>query len=292
MKKCSLRALLGLASGLVALLAMTPVVAAASADQTPRAIGSITIVELQSLPDSTTVKLDSGRVVSLGTLRAEHRARMERFSRATALGQATAAKLAAHPANVAPAGGPTTATAPPTPGQNVKASPAKPVRANTVVTPKLDVLSNTFVRFKMPSYMGLPVPKDYADFCKAANPTVCIYFPASTILTLVGTTGPTTFARDEDYLITDMAICKYDGGLFAASGGTFGRPYCEFYYPSDNTALFMPTGPISTSEACDPPAKYVLDPKGAVKVVYPFPAFSLTTGGTPVGCVVQVWVGK
>src|SRR5262249_713341 len=156
----------------------------------------------------------------------------------------------------------------------------------------LVVQYNPFGLYKIPSYMGLPVPKDYPAFCKAATPTVCIYFPASTILTLVGTTGPTTFARDEDYLITDMAICKYDGGLFAASGGTFGRPYCEFYYPSDNPPLFMPTRPLSPTPPSDPPGQYVLGPKGAVKVVYPFPAFSLPTGGTPVGCVVQVWVGK
>src|SRR5262249_26560109 len=156
----------------------------------------------------------------------------------------------------------------------------------------LVVQYNPFGLYKIPSYMGLPVPKDYPAFCKAATPTLCIYFPASTILTLVGITGSTTFARDEDFLITDMAICKYDGGLFAATGGTLGRPKCEFYYPVDNSALFMPTGPISTSEACDPPAKYVLDPKGAVKVVYPYSGFSFTIGGTPVGCVVQVWVGK
>jgi hypothetical protein len=265
-------------------------------DQTPRAIGSVSPAERNSLPDGTMVKLDSGRVVSLGILRAEHRARMERFSRAAALGQATAARLAAHPSNPVPVNPPTNATVPSKPGQTVKGGASKPevMRANTSVGPKLDALSSGFVRFRMPSF-GEFVPKDYADFCKAANPSVCIYFPASATLTLAGTRDFVVkgWVMDEDPLITDMAICKYDGGVFTGSkGSSFGPGVCQFFYPVDNTAMFMPSGPISSSESCDPPAKSVLDPKGAVKVWYPYSGDGFTTGGAPVTCVVQVWVGK
>lgn len=293
MKTCSLRTLLALAAVLVMSAPMAPIMAAACADQGPRAIGSITVAELQSLPDGTMVKLNAGRVVSLGALRAEHRARMDRFSRAARLGQTTAAKLTTNTPTAPVASPPTTAIAHPAPGSTTKGGQVKsePVRANTAVVPKLDVLSSTFVRFRFPDFFGLPMPKDYSDFCKAASPSVCIYLPASTTFTLV-IKGSTSFVVDEDPLITDMTICKYDGGLYTASGLSTGIPRCDFYYPVDNVAMFKPSGPLSATESCDPPAKYLLDPKGAVKVSYPYSGSGFTTGGTPVTCVAQVWVGK
>ena len=61
-----------------------------------RPIASLTPEERSTgLPDNTQVKLASGRTATLGVLRAEHRARLERFTKAAELGKMVAAKFAA-----------------------------------------------------------------------------------------------------------------------------------------------------------------------------------------------------
>src|SRR6516165_889284 len=76
-----------------------------------RPIASLTPEERSTgLPDSTVVTLKSGRTATLGVLRAEHRARLERFTKAAELGKMVAAKLAAlrasssQPSQAAPTG--------------------------------------------------------------------------------------------------------------------------------------------------------------------------------------------
>jgi hypothetical protein len=285
----------------LAVVAPAPVPMAAGSifadDQTPRAIGSMTVNERQSLPDGTMVKLKSGRVASLGTLRAEHRARMERFSRAAALGQATAAKLAAHPPSAVPPSPPTPANVRSATGA-VKSGGVAPgaIRGNTAIPPKFDALSSTLVPFKFHNPRG-NTPRDYADFCKAANPSVCIYLPPNTTFASFVGGSPSYDAmvkdivKDEDPLITDYSICAYDGGLILAAPGETPTG-CEFDYPINNVVEFLPKGSVSTSVSCDPPAKYVIDPKGAVQASYPFSGSTFSTSATPVTCVVQVWVGK
>ena len=59
----------------------------------PRSVASLTMQERMRLPDNTGIKLKSGRIATLGKLRAEHRARMESFSRAAVLGRAVVGKL-------------------------------------------------------------------------------------------------------------------------------------------------------------------------------------------------------
>src|SRR5258708_24669897 len=63
-----------------------------------RPISSLTAEERARLPDNTQVTLESGKTVSLGTLRAEHRARLEPFTPPAARGKIAAGKLSPHPA--------------------------------------------------------------------------------------------------------------------------------------------------------------------------------------------------
>jgi hypothetical protein len=252
-------------------------------DSMPRAITSLSINERMSLPDGTMVKLTSGRVAHLGTLRAEHRARLERFSRAAVLGQAAAAKLSASPRNAAPANSPSASVAQPmskvTGSSSAKAS-------SSAVTGAIVQLSIGWVPFQMPTSWGT-IPKDYSDFCKAAKGTVCIYLPASTTLTAFqgDPATATSWAWDEDPFISDKTVCTFDGGVQLPGG-------CLFYYPVIHVANFKPTGPLSTTASCDSPSTYYLDPKGAIRASYPYPSPTFTTGGAPITCTVQVWIGK
>jgi hypothetical protein len=257
-----------------------------------RPIASMTADERQHLPDNTMVKLKSGRTASLGTLRAEHQARMERFSKAAALGQMTAAKLATRPASSrqlspAPTASVQSATGPATKNganSHVLAPSPSLSRAGSVA-----LLNPGLVPFQMPKYKSITattIPKDYSDFCGAANASACVYLPASTAITSFGDpTNVTSWAYDEDWLITAPGVCTYDGGEQFHGG-------CIFYYPINYVAVFKPTGPLSTAAACDPPAKYYVDPKGAIRAYYDSSSLTFTTGGTPITCVVQVTISK
>jgi hypothetical protein len=252
-----------------------------------RPVASMTLDERMNLPDNTMVKLKSGRTASLGTLRVEHRARLERFSRAAGLGQMTASKLAVHPASstqlspVAPTKvQSSTGAATKSGGANRSAVTQSPGPQN-----KMALMNSGLVPFQISNPDG--IPKDYADFCKAANASVCVYLPASTTLTAFqgDPTTKTSWAYDEDAFITDMSVCKYDGGSQFGGG-------CLFYYPVIHVTNFKPTGPLTTAASCDPPGKYYVDPKGAVKASYDYPSPTFTTVGAPITCVVQVWVSK
>lgn len=253
-----------------------------------RPIASMTADERTHLPDNTMVTLTSGRTVSLGTLRAEHRARLERFSRAAGLGQMVAGILTAQPTsaaqqspsatgNVRSATGP----APRNGGVNAGAVMQSPSQVGRAVS-LFDI-----VPLQIPT-VGGRIPKDYVDFCKAAGASACIYLPANTTLDDGNTYGSTHWIWERDFLLMDKSICEYDGGYY---GGYYSNTECDFEYPVTQLTTFKPTGPISTKASCNPPAKYVVDPKGAIQVTYPFPT-TFTTGGTPITCVVKVWVGK
>ncbi|MBZ5505643.1 MAG: hypothetical protein LAO78_09155 [Acidobacteriia bacterium] len=230
------------------------------ADDASRPIASMTSDERMRLPDNTTVTLKTGRTATLGTLRTEHRARLERFTRATALGQTVATKLSASK-----------------PGSIALSPAAKGTLAAAQV--------RSLVPFKIPF---IPIPKDYADFCKAASASVCVYFPANTVFTLGNYSFPgeekLTWVQDVDPFIIDNDVCHYDGGILGPDG-------CQFVYPLADLANFKPTGPLTSEASCDPPAKYVVDPKGAAQASY-HSSTNFVTGSTPLTCVVQVWIGK
>jgi|GEM_PF-1689217 len=273
----------------------------ALAGETARPVASMTVQERQNLPDHTLVKLKSGRTASLGVLRAEHQARMQRFARASAMGQMAAGKLSD------PSGGatqpnqvetekrqspvrssaqkeaqPSAATANRTGSANHPGVGTKVGQAGT----GLAHLPFFVVPLQIVSAPLTPIPKDYMDFCTAAKATACIYIPANTSLTAYqgDPNAPNTHAMDEDLLITDPDVCKYDGGLLWGAE-------CLFYYPLVHIVNFKPTGSVSTSAACDPPSKYLLDQKGAVKASYLNPNSTFTLDA-PITCAVQVWISR
>jgi hypothetical protein len=253
-----------------------------------RPIASLTAHERMNLPGSTQVTLNSGQTTTLAALRAEHEARLQRFTKAAMLGKAVAAKVVAHPVNnpvskspamanrTGPQGAPT--------GKGTAISKTS-LKAGPDIPP-LPVL----VPFHMPAPpMGRPLPKDYVDFCKAANPSVCTYLPAVSL----GFSAGASFAVDTDWLIFDKSTCDYSGGVLAsdASGSA-----CLFYYPYSVTVDFIPTGPLTSAVSCDSPFTYVVDPRGAIQVSYPTVLGPhggekfLYDYGVAKSCVIQVWI--
>src|SRR5258708_4669355 len=248
------------------------------------AAAPLTASERMRLPDNTMVKLKSGQTAWLGTLRVEHRARLDRFSRATGLGRLVGGKLVMHPVNSAQISPAVTAKA---------GSPAAPSGKGAVpIRGTMQAGSNisqppSLVPFTIPTTSSGPTPRDYLDFCKAANPSVCIYLPPNASME-----GGATWAVDIDYLITDNSVCDYDGGVLATD-----ITACMFYYPYVQATNFKPTGPLTTAASCDPPFRYVVDPRGAIQASYPSVPGKrdiryVYTGGTPATCVIQVWISR
>jgi hypothetical protein len=238
-----------------------------------RLIASLTPDERMRLPEDTMVKLEFGRTsrtVSLGTLRAEHRARLDRFARAAALGRMVAGTLTPQPASppIKPARSGTE-------NQNIS--------ANRSVMPSQISPFATLVPFQPPLAKGT-IPNDYVDFCKAANASACIYLPANAGLTDPLDVPTSWWLEDFDYLMIDNNICKGNGG-YPTLGG------CAFFYPINHTINFIPTGQLSSTLSCMPPIAHVLDLKGAAKVQYYFGAGTLNLGA-PLTCVMQVWMSK
>jgi hypothetical protein len=130
-------------------------------------------------------------------------------------------------------------------------------------------------------------PKDWQDFCHAANASACIYLPANTTFTLsnASLTGDANYWEDEDPLINDKSVCDYDGGAFEGGGCIF-SDLVKYY------GDFKPTGAVSPTASCDPPNTYVVDPKGAVKMdgTLSLKQWPFVTGSTSETCVVQVWI--
>ncbi len=259
-----------------------------SGSERVRPIASLTAQERMNLPGSTQVTLKSGKTVTLETLRAEHQARLQRFAAAAALGRATAGKLVKRPVNNPGQTSPTMASR--TGPQGTSAGKGTAVNKTVLrAGPDIPPLP-ALVPFHMPVVpSGRPLAKDYVDFCKAANPSVCFYLPAVS----EGFDAGETFAVDVDWLIVDKSVCDYDGGVLAsdASGSA-----CMFYYPYKVNVNFMPTGPLTSAASCDPPFTYVVDPKGAIQVSYPTVLGPhggekfLYNYGVTKSCVVQVWI--
>jgi hypothetical protein len=278
-----------------------------------------------NLPESTQVKLKSGRTTTLGALRAEHRARMENFAKAAGLGRALAAKLKASANNSAvvtsknafkePA-----AASQPTPGgfgggvradvasagkggsaAGVKnsaatAGPSAATYPKSEAHTSLSVVSGPRTLVPLPDLSSKSpdgiLPRDYRDFCKAAESSACLYLPPNTSFASGQSTGfrNTPFVEASDPLIMDPGVCGYDGGILDPQYG------CIFFYPMGEVTNFIPNAPISSNASCDPAAHYVVDPKGAVQVTFTAPVYTsleaFTTPQAPVTCAVQVWLSQ
>ena len=232
----------------------------AFATDAARPLSSLTADERMRLPDNTMVKLASGKSASLGTLRAEHKARLERFANAEALGRSVAARLAPIPSNSpqqAPAAGAKRRISPNPPP--VSASAAGAALPSGSATMKAGMT----IPFQPPTYQGA-IAKDYVEFCKAANASICIYLPVTRMdLRLFESK---TWASDDDPFIVDKSVCDFGGGVLDQNG-------CHFFYPTTQLVNFIPTGPLVVTGACGKDLLYLVDPKGAMKAWMPIPDY-------------------
>jgi hypothetical protein len=297
--RTSFRILICFAATLLFLLLGSPL--RSFCGENARSIAALTLQERMNLPDNTQVTLKSGRTTTLGALRAEHRARMESFQQAAGLGRALAARLkasantnavmnsqSAAPAHGAGKPGNTSAmkNSAVIASPHAASPPPKAAATTSFVLPKT-LVPLPDLSSKSPD--GI-LPRDYRDFCQAAESSACIYLPANTSFFPGQYTGVknTPFVAASDPLIMDPSVCAYDGGSLDAQYG------CIFYYPMGEVTNFIPNAPISSNASCDPAAHYVVDPKGAVQVTFTATVYTnleaFTTAQAPVTCAVQVWL--
>jgi hypothetical protein len=292
-------------------------------------MGSLTPDQRLHLPDNTQVTVLK-RTATLGTLRAEHRARMERFSRAALWGKRVAEKIS----KPGPASTQKSANVPPNPSTysldhatgQVTFGDGKPGRPPVTGHQKAGAINQsatTTTAAAQPQQQGAaplsksgagsagnspakgtsavlsrliprqtynqPIPADYTAFCNAALATACIYLPPNTIFTPDYLGDPTTYNRyviDVDPFITDQATCSSLGGTLD------GQQQCEFKYFYGQETLFQKGVTLTTATSCDQPSYVVLHPElGWIVVSYPNPSgfVTITTGATPVTCVLQAW---
>ena len=266
-------------------------------------ITALTLQQRMNLPENTQVTLKSGRTTTLGALRAEHRARMVSFEKAAALGRAQAARLKVGANNSAVMTSQSAITAPAAgkPGNTAAMKNSAAIGGPNAASPGPKAAART--SFVLPkTLVPLPnisskspdgiLPRDYRDFCQAAEASACIYLPANTSFfpgEYVGNKN-TPFVAASDPLIMDANVCAYDGGSLDPQYG------CVFYYPMAEVTNFIPNAPISSNASCDPAAHYVVDAKGAVQVRFTATAYTnleaFTTPQAPVTCAVQVWLSQ
>jgi hypothetical protein len=241
---------------------------------TARTAESLSAAERASLPDTTLIKLKTGRTVSLGVLRSEHKRRLQRFANASMLGK-RASQLLTH-------------------GGGAPSIRSKSKKKGKKVDPGTLVPMNFSLKnFNLPAVLG-PLPADMLAFCKAARVTACLYLPSGTPFV-----GP-SFYMDYDYLITDAKQCTSEGGQtnFTSTMKMLG---CSYYYPNQYILKFNPGPPtaqgypVTHSATCPTRfVNYTVDPRGAVSLNIVSTSYVPSWG--PINslktCVVRVFVKK
>jgi hypothetical protein len=259
MKLCSFvllsRAIAHVAIAVVLVATICPATIAAAV----RPIQSLTPSQRLSLPATTMVKLKTGRTVSLGTLRVEHKLRIRRFADAARLGAQRGVHLQQ--------------------GRGARASQTALVPMN-FSTQYFTSPKQTLAR-GYHAYQG-PLPADFLAFCKGARVTACLYVPAGVEL-IDGQAN----AVDFDPLITDPQVCASGGGVFPP-----GYSECIYYYPSAYTLEFNPgQTTLKQSGNCPTPFSKLVDPHGAVTLFVPAGNGSYVYA-TLKSCVVRIFVSK
>jgi hypothetical protein len=231
---------------------------------TARVLESPSAAELATLPDATLVKLKTGRTVTLGVLRSEHKLRLQRFADAAKLG----ALLLKTQLNAE--------------------KQEKKAKRGTLIP-----MNFSLKNFKYPPAIQLPA--DFLAFCKAAVATACLYLPGVSLYGGSDPSGQPLPLLDFDPLITDPHLCTSEGGdaNFTSTKVMLG---CAYYYPAQYTLDFNPGQPtaqgypVTHSAIC--PSRfitYTVDPHGAVSLNVVSPLYPLTSRKT---CVVRVFVKK
>ncbi len=241
---------------------VTSLISPAARAAEPVRLDAVDAAKLQTLPDSTAVQFGE-RTILLGTLRAEHQARLQRFSHAASLGMKYKV----------PAGGGGT-TQNPTPKPTGKLGILVPIFLTGMVAVK--PIKNLTV--------SGPLPKDYVDFCDATGATACLYLPPSTTMFV----HLSTF-EDRDPLIIDPGVCAADGGSLQSPA--IGLPKsCVFAYPRRFLGNFVPgsaaKGATTFSTNCPPSVNVKTDPKGAIQMEIEVSGTKIVTGSYNL-CVVH-----
>jgi len=239
---------------------------------TARAVESLSATELATLPDTTLVRLKTGRTVTLGVLRSEHKLRLQRFGQAAKLGALQRQELA----------------------KQVQLH--KGALGNLFSSTTLVPMSFSLIDFQD----NLPFPEDFSAFCEAAVATACLYFPSAVMyLVTFGTSANAGVYVDYDPLMTDQQLCQSEGGV----AGSSSQPGCNYYYPAQYNLTFNPGQPTAQGYSvthvaiCARPFAYTVDPHGAVALNVPGRSTppsrpSVVTLPSVASCVVQVFVGN
>ena len=258
---------------------------------TARAVESLSAAELSRLPDGALVKLKTGRTVSVGVLRTEHKLRMQGFADAAKLGKEHGASVPATPGVY---GGPLT-----------RLPHGTPVPQGTLVPMDFSLthFNATFVQDKQ-SLAG-----DFLAFCKAALATACLYIPSGRPLMFYQSLG---VAVDSDVFFGSNPsetpqLCNSLGGTSGTNGtnGPLGLG-CSWTYPLTYSLGINSTlhgSNVTQSANCPSPFVYVVDPhSGLVAVsintkdlgVVPgvMPSFEGLIFSSLQACVVSVFVKK
>ena len=259
----SVRALVCLAASL-GLLCFSPL--RSLGNESARSIGSLTPDQRNHLPDNTQVTLPRRGTVTLGTLRAEHRARLDRFSRAGMWGKRVAERMALSKPNAlsrasAPAihgpsappgaiqnspvvaqGGANTKSVtnanaagqlPQKQGGGVSLSKAGAGGGSRVGAPPPSDLNGPAKHTNIFQWTLIarpsyngPLPLDYVAFCNAVTASACIYVPPNTTFTTY-TPNPNGYNR---FLIDVDPLITDPGVCFSFGGVLDGQQQCEFTY--------------------------------------------------------------
>jgi hypothetical protein len=206
---------------------------------TARPVESLSAAERASLPDTALIKFKTGRTVSLGVLRTEHKLRLQRFADAAKLGKEHAVFF-----------GPAT--------HGVYAVPeAHRLTPQGTLVPMRFSCGNS-------STCPHPLPGDFVAFCQAALVTVCLYFPSGVPLSF-----GSSFAGDADPFITDQNVCEGKGGQITWEGCTWWYPIAYGGPPFNSQGLTTAQGYNATQSAnCPSPFVNTFDPRGYVNVSY------------------------
>jgi hypothetical protein len=245
-----------------ALLAVTQFLGAAPQGATSttavRPFTALNADQRAHLPDSTPVIVGK-RKATLGVLRAEHLRRAGRTAAANAAGALTVKAL------------------------------STTVMRNSLSGSILKLLSGGLVVEPAAAYSGDgygPFANDVRAFCKAAQATLCLYYPAQTTFWL---NQGTHDSEDNDPFITDATICTTEGGTMISGN-------CDYIYPAEHISQFNPgSGPPFTYQAdCDSNYwKLTVDSHGAIVAKAgpkPLSSWNFSTGASPVSCVVRAYI--
>jgi len=232
---------------------------------------------LTNAPDSTVVTLGP-RTVTLGQLRASHRAREASLLRAGSLGSAMHGRLTSTVRSGLSPGiqGGTTTTVQGGGGTHTLVN-----RPGGAINPG-SLAPQAFVE---PSSQYASSPADMKAFCSAARASACLYLPPGQEVT-----AQSYGVADWDGLVT-QSQCAQEGGSW---GSIWNGSFCAFNYPASVTVHFTPAANFKLTQTanCDPSTfAYKVDTHGAIQISLSFPLPVIITTDNDPTCVVSVTPG-